>query len=241
MLVNVYMILFRVGVDHVSYAGFHKDTGLGQYFQGIRTSLLQNMKWNTIIAGLLLFMVLLCYQLIERYNIRKYLSLCVLMFGAMCVQLVAHARSGMWERYLFPYVIAYAFLFVLLGYRIFEKDRFRSKIYVVVLLLLLANTVPGSVRAARDYAKTGEWVAEYFSCILDNTTSADRIVSAFGDEELDMATECWLEVHDRTQVYNAVGRFLTGRLFLGKCESGDMLWLCAGVYVVTDGRRHKCG
>lgn len=123
MLVNVCMILFKVGVDHVSYAGFHKDTGLGQYFQGIRTSLLQNMKWNTITAGLLLFMVLLCYQLIERYNIRKYLSLCVLMLGAMCVQLAAHARSGMWERYLFPYVIAYAFLFVLLGYRIFVSAK----------------------------------------------------------------------------------------------------------------------
>ena len=231
MLVNVYMILFKVGVDHVSYAGFHKDTGLGQYFQGIRTSLLQNMKWNTIIAGLLLFMVLLCYQLIERYNIRKYLSLCVLMFGAMCVQLVAHARSGMWERYLFPYVIAYAFLFVLLGYRIFEKDRFRSKIYVVVLLLLLVNTVPGSVRAARDYAKTGEWVAEYFNCILDNTTSADRIVSAFGDEELDMATECWLEVHDRTQVFSNINGEWKNTMQLEDSLQGECSW--ENVKVVT--------
>lgn len=139
-LFNVYMILFRVGVDQISYAGFHKDTNLGQYLYGISNSLFQNMKWNTLIAGLLLLMMLLCYQLIEKYNIRKYLSLCAILVCAMVLQLVAHARSQMWERYLFPYIIAYALLFVLLGYHIFEKDKFRRKIYFAVLLALLGMT-----------------------------------------------------------------------------------------------------
>ena len=64
-LINVYMILFCVGVDQVSYAGFHQDTGLNQYLHGISDSLFVNMKWNTVIAGLLIFMMLLCYQLVE--------------------------------------------------------------------------------------------------------------------------------------------------------------------------------
>ena len=41
-LINVYMILFRVGVDRLSYAGFHSDTGLNQYLHGISDSLLEN-------------------------------------------------------------------------------------------------------------------------------------------------------------------------------------------------------
>lgn len=64
-VINVYMILFCVGVDQVSYAGFHQDTGLNQYLHGISDSLFVNMKWNTVIAGLLIFMMLLCYQLVE--------------------------------------------------------------------------------------------------------------------------------------------------------------------------------
>lgn len=124
-----------------------------------------------------------------------------------------------------------AFLFDLLGYRIFEKDRFRSKLYLAVLLLLLVNTVPGSVKAARDYAKTGEWVAEYFDCILQNTTQADRIVSAFSDEELDMATECWLEVHDRSQVYSNINGEWKNTMQLSDPLQGDCFW--ENVKVVT--------
>ena len=76
-------------------------------------------------------------------------------------------KSEMWGRYLFPYIIAYALLFVLLGNYIFRKDRFRNSIYQAVLLVLLILTVPGAVREARDYAKDGEWIREYFQCILE--------------------------------------------------------------------------
>ncbi|RHU94534.1 hypothetical protein DXC11_04110 [Firmicutes bacterium OM08-11AC] len=230
-LFNVYMILFRVGVDQISYAGFHKDTNLGQYLYGISNSLFQNMKWNTLIAGLLLLMMLLCYQLIEKYNIRKYLSLCAILVCAMVLQLVAHARSQMWERYLFPYIIAYALLFVLLGYHIFEKDKFRRKIYFAVLLALLGMTVPTAARSARDYAKDGEWTREYFQCILENTTSEDRIVAALADGEVDLSTERWLEAHGRSQVFSFVGEEWKNMDQLGEALTGECSW--ENVKVIT--------
>lgn len=220
----VYTLLFRVGVDQISYAGFHKDTSLGQYLYGISNSLFQNMKWNTIIAGLLLLMMLLCYQLIEKYNIRKYLSLCVILFCAMAIQLVVHAKSQMWERYLFPYIIAYALIFVLLGYHIFEKDRFRRKIYFAVLLVSLWITVPIAARSARDYAKEGEWTREIFQCILENTAPEDRIVAAFADGEVDFASECWLETHGRSQVFSFYGEEWHNITQLGEALNGECSW-----------------
>ena len=36
---------------------------------------------------------------------------------------------------------------------------------------------------------------------MDNTGGEDRIVAVFGDEELDLAMECWLETYGRSQVY----------------------------------------
>lgn len=202
MLVNVGMLLFKVGVDKVSYAGFKEETTLEEYMSGIKISLLYYTKEYTYFGVLILFMVALCYQLIEKREIKKYISLCAIGCYVLVVQLIAHASSGMWERYIIPYIVGYALLFVLLGYRIFGKDAVRRKIYLVALLLLLLLEIPEAQSRAANYAYDGQMVKLYFQCILDNTTEKDRIVSAFSDEELNLATECWLEVHCRTQVYS---------------------------------------
>lgn len=108
---------------------------------------------------------------------------------------------------------------------------FRSKIYLIVLLGLLCITVPATAKSARDYAKTGEWVKEYFDCIISNTVESDRIVSAFGDEELDLATECWLETHDRLQAFSNINGEWKDTAQLAEVLQGDYSW--ENVKVVT--------
>ena len=223
-LSNVYMITFRVGVDQISYAGFHADTAIGEYIEGIGESLFQNMKWYTVAALVWVFMMVLCYQLVEKYNIRKYLSLCLLLLCTMGIQLVAHAKSGMWGRYMFPYMIAYTLLFILLGYRIFGKDRLRGTIYLIVAILLLGQSGITAARQARDYAKDGSWIGEYFQCILDHTTEEDRIVAAFVDGELDGATEWWLETHGRDQVYSNIDGEWNNFVQINGELNGDCSW-----------------
>ena len=112
----------------------------------------------------------------------------------------------------------------MLGYHIFKKDRFRSKVYLAVLLGLLGLTVPGAAREARDYAKEGEWIQAYFQCILENTAEPDRIVGAFGDEELDLATECWLEAHDRSQVFSNINGEWKNTVQLTEPLEGECSW-----------------
>ena len=154
-IVNIYIILFYVGVDKVGYAGFHRDTGIMQYVMGIKSSLLYNMRYYTLLAGIIVFMIILCLQLIEKHDIKKYLSLCVILTCAMAIQLIAHAKSGMWERYLFPYIIAYMLL-VLIGYRIFENSYYRSVIYILLLVALLWKTIPIAIENTQNYAESGE-------------------------------------------------------------------------------------
>lgn len=223
-LINVYIITFRVGVDKISYAGFHEETAVVEYIKGIGQSLFQNMKWYTVAALVWILMMVLCYQLVEKYNIRKYLSLCLILLCAMGIQLVAHAKSGMGERYMFPYVIAYALVFILLGYHIFRKDRFRRIVYLLVAVLLIGQSAITAARQARDYAKDGNWIGEYFQCILDNTEEGNRIVSAFADGELNLATECWLEMHGRTQVYSNIGGEWNNTVQMNGELNGDCSW-----------------
>lgn len=202
MLFNVYMILFQVGVDKVSYAGFQEGTPLSEYLSGIYASLFYYTKWFTYFGILVLLMTAMCYQLIEKREVWKYLGGCAIGGYVLVVQLIAHAESGMWERYILPYSVGYAFLFLLLGFRVFEKDVIRRRIFLGVWAVLLCLEIPLAYNKARDYAYTGQMVKVYFQCILDNTTEEEQIISAFSDGELNLATECWLEVRDRTQVYS---------------------------------------
>lgn len=201
-LINVGMILFYVGVDHVSYAGFHEATALTEYWSGIRYSLKFNLGSYTIAGGVFLFAILLYVFEIPKEKRKKYFGFTVISVYVMTVQLIAHAKSLMWERYIIPWIVGYALLFVLLGYRIFEQNRWRRSIYIVALAILFLAEAPKAYRMSRDYAYVGQILKLYFQNILDHTEEDSQIVCALSAGELNLSTECWLEVHERTQAYS---------------------------------------
>lgn len=126
MIVNVGMILFYVGVDKVSYAGFQEDTPLWVYKQGIINSVFVHMKSYTYVGILISLLAVVCYKAIEKKEIKKYLCLAMIGVCIMAIQLLAHAKSGMWERYMIPFTVAYGLIFVLLAYHFLKKIRFRK-------------------------------------------------------------------------------------------------------------------
>ena len=199
--VNVYFIAFRVGVDKVGYAGFDESTGLKQYYYGIRDSLLVFLKWYTLVGILLIAAVILCYQLIEKEKRKFYIGLALISGYIIGTQLAAHAKSLMAGRYIIPAIVGYGLLFILLGYQIFEKDRFRRKVYLTVLVVLLLLEVPAAVKNARDYTYDGRLIGQFLQSIMDHTSPDSVIIGTFTDEELNLATSSWLEVNERTKEY----------------------------------------
>lgn len=202
MMINVIMIVFYVGIDQVSYAGFHEGVSLADYWSGIVYSLKFNMGSYTIAGGVFLFAIVMYVLEISKELRKKYLWFAAISAYVMAVQLIAHAKSLMWERYMIPWVVGYAFLFVLLGYRIFEQNKWRRTVYTAVLIILFLVEAPKAYQMSRDYAYDGQMLRVYFQNILDNTDEESQVVCAFRDEEINLATECWLEVHGRTQVYS---------------------------------------
>lgn len=201
-LVDLYMLLLRVGVDKVSYAGFQRGIPLRDYINGIRYSLtifLTNYVWFAVILTLLLTV---CCQVINRNQIKYDIGLGVIGCFIMGTQLLAHARSMMWERYIIPFIIGYAIVFVLMGYHMLAGDVMRRRVYTGVLtamVLMYAWTARGM---ARSYTQDGELVDGYLNYILENTTEDAHIIGAYADEELNLATASWLEVHGRRKEYS---------------------------------------
>ena len=154
----------------------------------------------------------------------------------MGIELVAHAKSLMTGRYIIPYIVGYACLIVLLGYHYFKKDSFRRRVYTGGLCLLLLLQVPAAYSGARDYAYEGKMTAIYFQAIMDRVPQDGVIIAAIEDEELDLSTASWLEVHGWTQVFyydrnteeltapGAVSKGTGRDAVLGSGRFGDLLW-----------------
>lgn len=232
-LISCYLLLFVVGVDKVSYAGFDESVSLSTYFYGIRDTLSYYLKWYTVFGGAAVFLVLMCYQLAERDKIWKLAGLCLLALYVMGIELVAHAKSLMTGRYIIPYIVGYACLIVLLGYHYFKKDSFRRRVYTAGLCLLLLLQVPAAYSGARDYAYEGKMTAIYFQAIMDRVPQDGVIIAAIEDEELDLSTASWLEVHGWTQVfyYDRNTEELTDQVQLVKVQEEMPSWEAADLAI----------
>ena len=198
-LCNVAWILFRVGVDNVSYAGFQEGTKLTEYLDGIWYSLTVFLKQYSLVGIVLLMLMIFVCLFIEKSVRKKYAGFALIGCYVMGIQLVAHAKSLMWDRYLIPFIIGYAMVFILLGYKIVEKKL--GVIYVGILVVLLAAEAPTAYEEAKGYAYTGQMVNSYLQFVRAYTEEDDVIIGAFSDAELNLATACWLEVNGRTGEY----------------------------------------
>lgn len=164
-------------------------------------------------------------------NWKKYWGYGLIGGYVLAVQLVAHAKSGMWERYIIPWIVGYSAVFVILGFKMLQHTKICIWIYFMILCGVLYIEAPITLSKCRDYTYQGQMTAVFFQSILDNTDEDSQIISAFYDGELNLATECWLEAHERTQVYSYNAE--TGTLFnyvqIRGNEPADLNWYNAKV------------
>lgn len=228
-------ILFLSGVDNVSYAGFQENTSLLDYINGICNSLTVFLKWYTLFGTMIIFIVIMCHQLIEKRYLKQYIGFALIGFYIIGVQLVAHAKSLMWERYIIPCIIGYGFVFVLLGYDLFRKHVFQRRVYTAILVLLLMLELPTAYEQAKAWAYDGQMIAAYFQCILDNSADEDRILCAFSDEELNLASDVWLDAHGRPGVeYYSEGNLELGAYTVVTCYNYQVPEMVAMLGIVDE-------
>lgn len=182
------------------------------------------MRTYTLAGALILLLIIVCYKNIAKEDIKKYLSWFLIGVFVMAVQLVAHAKSLMWQRYIIPYIVGYAMVFLLLGYRFFEKDIVHRVIFSGIWAVVLIRVVPAAWQGAENYAADGQITRQVIQCALDYTDENDLVIAAFRDEELNIATECRMEIEGRTQTYSRVDGEWKNEVQLSGALSEEMSW-----------------
>jgi len=226
-------LLFGVGVDNVTYAGFHENSGLAEYWLGILTSYRMYLRNYIHMAAVFLVLILIC----ARKKLWKDSWGYWLLGGYILMsQLVVHAKSGMWERYIIPWIVGYAIVFVVAAYGMLKDTKVVKWIYLAVFCVLLLQEAPTALTKGREYAYDGKMTGRFFQVVLDNTSEEDLIICAFYDEELNLSSESWLENRGRTQVCSGQiegDGFVNHVQFAGSLQA-DVTWQQAQVIACYD-------
>lgn len=185
LLIEAYIIVFNVGTDKVSYAGFHSDTSLMEYIIGI----LVNFKHWCFPYLLMGIGALLLVQIeIKKEDFSKTLLLDLLfVFILFATEQICYAKSNMWERYLLPWVISVLYFIIIDICGILKRNK-RVEIAMGGMLLLFAAYFSSkAVPSAIDFTQKGRDLWKCVEYVVDNTENENSLIAVTRIPEEDAA------------------------------------------------------
>ena len=192
---NLYQIVYKVGILSIDYAGIDKSMGKKKYLLSILKILNTNL--SLYFYGLLLVSIVAILYLVSNKTIGEVFKqvwlLLIICLGMIGAQLVLHAKSGMWERYLIPSTVAIAMIAVVVMNRVIADNRkmligYSALLALVIGYLWWAKLYPQGVA----FAAAGKDFQDCFD-ILEHEASEDSIIIADLDDELNLSIESYLK------------------------------------------------
>lgn len=217
--VDMYMIVFVVGTDKVSYAGYSSD--LNWKFYVLQT--LQNLVGECFPYLLLLIIVMLISYIGYKKSLLDISCIlqacaCIYLFGA---ELVIYAKSGMESRYLLPWGVSIFYIIFILGYQFWMKiPRVKISIgglCILFLLLLGKEVIPEGIK----FAEKGKNLQACVEFIIDNTSDTDKVVAISRDGEIDYAFGVLMKEQYR---YENIDEIEAYEADLSQLEKADILF-----------------
>lgn len=204
-LYSAYMIVFRVGTSSIGYAGVDVDAGWKQVVWNIMRMPKQSLK---DFVGITIVLVILLSTVLFATSQSKPVSVDYLLwvfFGIYIVlgEIVLYAKSGMWDRYLIPFVLGYNIVFIVFAEGIL-KNKYIRLIYVGVLVVFLGTRVYVALvgdDGAVGYGEEGRQVQEMLRYVVKETEEKSNILISYGARETEVATCKFLKYMSRNNVY----------------------------------------
>lgn len=166
LLAEVYFIATKVGLNSIGYAGFSAEDGIMYYVEEI----MDIFRGPFLPYLLILFGFCLFLQQVFKKEDWNRAELFEILFPVyiIVVQIILHAKSGMWERYLIPGVVGVAYIVIIIAHKSFSGNRRIYFVYLELLLIFLLNRAWGVPAAAKDFALQSQNFEELVGDILAN-------------------------------------------------------------------------
>lgn len=217
--IDMYMILFVVGTDKVSYAGYSAD--LSWKFYVLQT--LNNLAGEC--APYLLSLVIVTMISYIGYEKNLLDRGCILQFCAcfylFLAELVIYAKSGMESRYILPWAVSILYVVFILGYRFWtENSRMKvtmGSLSVFLILLLGKEVIPEGIK----FAEKGRNLQACVEYIIDNTSETDKVVAISRDGEIDYSFGVLIKDQYQYKNFDEIEAYETD---LSRLQEADILF-----------------
>lgn len=203
--IEIFIIVFAIGVNKLGYAGFSGDTTTYQYLDGIKKNLLSDGIIQPMILMLLsIGIIFASYYKIPSKNKKTFWGIIGFVFSIIILQLLLHAKSTMFERYIVPMSVAYSFMIIIVSSK-FLHDKKTLISYFGLIILTLIFLLNLGIGSAKMFAKNGNNINNYLSYSINNSNRNDKIIILM-DYELAYSTFWYLKNYNFNNVY----RYLEG-------------------------------
>ena len=192
---SAYMIIFYVGTAPISYAGVDVDLGWKQVVWDIMKLPKESLN-DYVLVTIILFLAMVVGLFFSRKDLKKISlgHILWLLFGVYVVvgQVILYAKSGMWDRYLVPFIVGYGIIFVVFTDKL-VKNKYLYLAYISVLLVFIGTRGYMSVvRQAIPYAKEGHDIEKMLDLVSETSDDGGVLVS-LGAIETDNCVDMYLE------------------------------------------------
>lgn len=208
-LFNVYVIVTYVGVNQIGYAGLDESYGIKEYIWAMQRLCRESLHSYVLLAYVILGVTLLfpgILFLVKRARFHAdfvLLSVLVIFSGYIVVtQMVLHAKSGMWDRYLLPGIIGFAIIFVVCADLLLKNAWYKIVMGFIIGVFLIGRFKLAIINMSLDHAQGAKAINKVYSTVLDRTEADAKIVNAFSNEEADISFGVFMELQGRTHIYS---------------------------------------
>ena len=207
-LINIYVIVAYVGVNQIGYAGLDESYGIRGYIWAMQSLCRDSLHAYVLLAYVILGTTLIFLSILllvkrERCNANfVLLSVLVIFSGYVVVtQMILHAKSGMWDRYLLPGIIGFAVIFVVCADLLLKNMWYKIVMTFIIGVFMIGRFKLAIINMSLDYAQEAKAINKVYAIVLDRTEADARIIDAFDNEEADFSFGVFMELQGRAHIY----------------------------------------
>lgn len=224
LIIEVGLIFWRVGLNQIGYAGFSSQDSVSYYFNGMLHNL---VTWGKYPMLLVLFAFVLVYIVGDRGSVDKQsrleLLFCFYIWG---IQLLVYAKSGMWERYLIPWMISVAYFVVLCVSKMLNKSVRAAWCIMLAGILLCIFNSKDIFNEASIFTTKGNNLGVCAEELVKRTDSSVQIYGVSNDLELDDSFGVYMQHKYGYEHYKRIGQDSAGaQAYFGKNDAVEKYFI----------------